>query len=96
VLWGTESHLRELFGDRITGLDVTQRTFTFRFPSAEQFVAFFRIFYGPTLKAFAALNDVARDSLESDLIELAERHDRLHGDAIALPATYAEAIAVKR
>ena len=33
------------------------RIFTYRFPSAEDFVAFFRSGYGPTVKAFAALDE---------------------------------------
>ena len=40
-------------------LETAERTFTFRFRSAEEFVDFFRIWYGPTLKAFAALEDDA-------------------------------------
>jgi SAM-dependent methyltransferase len=96
MLWGTEAHLRELFGEGIASLEVTERTFTFRFLSAEEFVTFFRLWYGPTLKAFAALNDVAGDALERDLIELVRRFDRLGSDAIAIPATYTEAVAVRR
>ncbi|MGI9110596.1 MAG: ATP-binding protein [Gaiellaceae bacterium] len=34
-----------------------------RFPSAEDLVAFFRRWYGPTLKAFAALEEGAREAL---------------------------------
>jgi ubiquinone/menaquinone biosynthesis C-methylase UbiE len=96
MLWGTEAHLRELFGDGISSLDVAERTFTFRFRSAEEFVDFFRTWYGPTLKAFAALDgQAARDALEADLVTLARRFDRLDsGDAIAIPATYTEAVAV--
>src|SRR3954453_8762258 len=96
MLWGTESHLRELLGAGIESLSVTERTFTFRFPSAQQFVTFFRTWYGPTVKAFGALENGARDALKSDLVELARRHDRLGADALAIPATYAEAIAVRR
>jgi ubiquinone/menaquinone biosynthesis C-methylase UbiE len=96
MLWGTEEHLRELFGDRIESLDVMERTFTWRFTSPEELVTFFRLWYGPTLKAFAALEDTKRDALELDLIELANRFDRLGGDAIAVPATYTEAVAVRR
>jgi SAM-dependent methyltransferase len=96
MLWGTEEHLRGLFGDGIDALDVTERTFTFRFRSAEHFVTFFRLWYGPTLKAFAALDDVAGDALEADLITLARRFDRLRADACAIPATYTEAIAIRR
>jgi ubiquinone/menaquinone biosynthesis C-methylase UbiE len=96
MLWGTESHLRELFGDGIASLEVEERTFTFRFESAEQFVDFFRTWYGPTLKAFAALEGSARDALEDDLVELARSYDRLAGDAVAIPANYIEAVATTR
>ena len=58
---------------------------------------FFRNWYGPTLKAFAALEGDARDALERDLVELARRSDRLGGgSAIAIPANYIEAVAVTR
>jgi SAM-dependent methyltransferase len=96
MLWGTEGHLRDLFGDGIGSLEVTERIFTFRFRSAEEFVAFFRRWYGPTLKAFAALEGDARDALESDLVALARRYDRLGTDAIAIPAAYTEAVAITR
>ena len=98
MLWGTESHLRGLLGDGIASLEIEERTFTFRFESAEDFVRFFRTWYGPTLKAFAALKGDARDALEQDLLDLARRSDRLGGGsgAIAIPATYIEAVAVTR
>jgi ubiquinone/menaquinone biosynthesis C-methylase UbiE len=97
MLWGTEPHLRELFGDGIASLEVTERAFRFRFRSAEEFVSFFRRWYGPTLKAFAALESEAYRALAGDLVALANRFDRLGGaDAIAIPATYTEAVAITR
>ena len=96
MLWGTEGHLRELFGDGIASLEVTEHTFNWRFPSAEEFVTFFRRWYGPTVKAFAALEGSARDGLEHDLVALARRHDRLDAGATAIPATYTEAVAITR
>lgn len=96
MLWGTEGHLRELFGEGIASLEVQERTFTFRFQSAEEFATFFRQWYGPTLKAFEALEGAARDALESDLVALARRCDRLGTDATAIPATYTEAVAIRR
>jgi ubiquinone/menaquinone biosynthesis C-methylase UbiE len=98
MLWGTEGHLRKLFADSIASLETEERTFTFRFESAEEFVDFFRTWYGPTLKAFAALEGNARAALEADLVALARRSDRLGGGsgAIAIPASYIEAVAVVR
>jgi SAM-dependent methyltransferase len=98
MLWGTEAHLRELFGYGISSLAAAERTFTFRFRSPHEFASFFRTYYGPTLKAFAALDDDGRDALERNLVALAERYDRLGpgADAVALPATYLETVACKR
>jgi SAM-dependent methyltransferase len=96
MLWGTEEYVRGLFGDGIDAIETRKRTFTFRFPSAEHFVTFFRLWYGPTLKAFAALEDDARDALETDLVDLVHRFDRLGGDPIAVPATYTETLATRR
>jgi ubiquinone/menaquinone biosynthesis C-methylase UbiE len=96
MLWGSEQHLRRLFGERICSLEVEERTFTFRFRSAEEFASFFRTWYGPTVKAFGALEGDARDALERDLVDLVRRHDRLGTGATAIPATYAEVVAVTR
>jgi SAM-dependent methyltransferase len=96
MLWGTKAHLRTLFGTDVTSLDVRERTFTFRFLSAEDFTTFFRLWYGPTVKAFAALEGEARDALERDMTDLAQTFDRLGNGAIALPAAYTETVAIRR
>jgi SAM-dependent methyltransferase len=97
LLWGTEEHLKNIFGDAICNLEVRERTFTWRFASAEEFVASFRRWYGPTHKAFAALDDEGQAALARDLVALAERSDRLEDDgATAIPATYIEAVALRR
>ena len=40
--------------------------------------------------------DATGDAPERDLVALAERYDRLGADAVAIPAAYTEAVAVKR
>jgi SAM-dependent methyltransferase len=97
LLWGSDDHLRRLFSDAVSSLEVRERVFTFRHPSPQAFVDFFRESYGPTERAFAALDGPAREELASDLLELARSHDRLRdGGSIAIPATYAEALATRR
>jgi SAM-dependent methyltransferase len=97
MLWGTETHLRTLFGGSIASLETSERTFTFRFAGAEDFVSFFRLWYGPTLKAFAALEADGREALAADLVDLVRRYDRLGGHgAVAIPSTYLEAVAITR
>ena len=91
--WGREERLRELFGDAIASIRSVEQVNTFRYRSAEEFVEFFRRWYGPTLTAFGALDEDGRQALAADLADLARRYDR-HGDGgpMAVPATYLETV----
>lgn len=93
VRWGEEAYQRRLFGDAVASMTVVPRTAIFRFPSAEENVAFFRTWYGPTLKAFEALDAARRNALSEDLAALARRFDRNHGKGpIAIAADYIETV----
>lgn len=97
MLWGTEQHLSGLFGPAIADARSVERTCTWRFTSAEEFVAFFRRWYGPTLKAFEAAGDDGRDALAADLADLARRRDRNDdGGSITIPASYLETVLTLR
>jgi len=95
ILWGTEPYLRELLGDAIDSLACTERTFTWRFRSAEAFVEHFRAFYGPTLKAFEAVGDAGRDALFADIVELVRRFAGTDTGPVAIPATWLETVAIR-
>jgi ubiquinone/menaquinone biosynthesis C-methylase UbiE len=93
LMWGTEAHLFELFGAAVAETRSTQQTQAFRFTSPEEFVAFFRRWYGPTVSAFGALDDLGQDALAGDLVALADDHDRsADGGSICIPATYLETV----
>jgi ubiquinone/menaquinone biosynthesis C-methylase UbiE len=93
VLWGTEEHLAEIFGDTVRWTAHRRLTYTWRFVSPEAFVDFFATYYGPTYKAFESLGDRAHE-LRSDLTELARKRNRLDPDegAIAIPSEYLESV----
>jgi len=95
ILWGTESYLRELFGDQIDTLACRERTFTFRFRSAEAYVDYFRTYYGPTVKAFETADTAGGDALFGDLVDLVRRHARTTSGPVSIPATYLETVAVR-
>jgi SAM-dependent methyltransferase len=95
ILWGSESYLRELFGDQIDTLACRVRTFTFRFRSAEAFVDYFRTYYGPTVKAFETAGTAGRDALSGDLVDLVRRYARTTSGPVSIPATYLETVAVR-
>ncbi|KPM51785.1 SAM-dependent methyltransferase [Frankia sp. CcI49] len=98
LLWGTREHLNDLFGGAIGKAESVEQTCTFRFTSAEDFVVFFRRWYGPTLKAFEALDEAGRDQLAAELVDLARRWDRYRGaeSAVALPSTYLQTVLTLR
>ncbi len=95
-LWGDEDHVRGLLRDGVTELHATRRTYTFRYESAQAFTDTFRELYGPTVAAFAALDDEGRAALDADMTALARRFDRLGGDGpVAIPAEYLEVVATR-
>jgi len=93
LLWGTARHIADIFGDAATDVRSVERTCTFRFTSPEEFVAYFRRWYGPTLQAFNALDAAGQAALGGDLAALARPFDS-HGDggSIAIRATYLETV----
>ena len=57
ALWGTRGRLVEMFGLAAISIEAEPRNFNFRYRSADHFLDVFRTYYGPMLKAFAALDD---------------------------------------
>ncbi|MBA2442786.1 MAG: methyltransferase domain-containing protein [Rubrobacter sp.] len=95
-LWGTEGRLRELFADEISSLTAAQRTYVFRYPSAEHFVNHFRTYYGPTVKAFESLDAAGQEALATDLEELLDGWNTSGDQTIIVPSDYLEVVATRR
>jgi SAM-dependent methyltransferase len=96
LLWGTEDHQRELFGDQLSQLRASRREYVFRFAAPDDFVEFFRVNYGPVHKAFAALDEAGRGQLHQDLVALVGEYDRARGASVAIASEYLETVAVRR
>lgn len=95
VLWGDESHLRELFSGLATIDGSVERMAVLRAPSAEEHVEFFRTNFGPMIRGFAALDAAGQEELRQALVALARQHDRnrgLHGPPVAMPSAYLETV----
>jgi SAM-dependent methyltransferase len=93
--WGSEPRLRELFGDRVCDLRVAGREFVFRFRSAEDFADYFRAHYGPTLKAFEALDEDQGKLLHADLVELVSRYNSATDGTAKIRSAYVEVLATR-
>jgi len=93
--WGSEPRLRELFGDRVRDLRINRREFVFRFPAQEDFADYFRAHYGPTLKAFEALDTDHGKLLHADLVELVSRFNVATDGTAKIPSAYVEVLATR-
>lgn len=96
MLWGSETYLRQLFGDGVSELAVTRRMFVFRQHSARAWIDYFRTYYGPTLKAFDALDAAGQERLITDLEALIARHNVADDETMVVPSEYLEVVAVRR
>jgi hypothetical protein len=96
ALWGTRERLAGLFEPHGTAISATSRHFIFRYRSPEHWLEVFRTYYGPVLKAFAALDPAAQAALQSDLIALVGRFNRAADGTMAVPSEYLEIVVTRR
>jgi len=95
ALWGTEPHIVQLFGPEAADIRCERRIFKFRYESAAHWIQIFRDFYGPTLKAFAALPSAGQQQLEADITELLNRLNIGGRRSLVVPGEYLETVIVK-
>jgi len=96
AVWGTRSWIESTFAPAAFALVAQPRHFNFRYRSPEHFVEIFRAYYGPTLKAFEALDDTNRNSLSCDIIDLIGRYNTSGDKTMVVPSEYLEVIVTKR
>jgi ubiquinone/menaquinone biosynthesis C-methylase UbiE len=92
ALWGTRARIAELFEPHAASITTAQRHFVFRYRSPAHWVEVFRAYYGPLLKAFAALEPASRPALERDLLALIERFNRARDGSLVVPSEYLEVV----
>jgi len=95
ALWGTRSRLDEMFG-KAGEIDAQPRMFVFRYRSPEHWLEVFKTFYGPMLKAFAALDAAKQDALRNDLLALVRQFNRATDGTVAVRSEYLEVVITKR
>jgi len=92
ALWGTRAALEEMFGAQSRSIKAEPRLFNFRYRSPEHFLDVFRMFYGPVLKAFAALDTTSQQNLRNDLHALIVRMNKSGDTTMVVPSEYLEVV----
>jgi ubiquinone/menaquinone biosynthesis C-methylase UbiE len=92
--WGTDARLEELFGGS-ADVAITRKHFTFRYRSAEDMFGTFITYYGPTHKAWGALEEDGRTSFKDQMLALMDGANR-SATALAVDSEYLEVVITKR
>jgi SAM-dependent methyltransferase len=97
LLWGDEDTVCRRFNGRVYDLQLTRRMIIFNFPfTPAEVVETFRRYYGPTLKAFAALDERGQYALRQDLEQLWAAHNLSSNGATEVESEYLEVIARRK
>jgi hypothetical protein len=95
ILWGSETEVKARLGKGVQSLTLTPRMITFEYPfSPAETVNLFRVWYGPTVRAFASLDDNGQRALQQDLETLWNEHNRATDGTTRVESEYLEVVAV--
>src|SRR3954469_19123319 len=84
--WGTRAGIAELLERHAASVKTAHKHFVFRYRSPEHWLAVFKTFYGPVLKAFAALPRDGQAALERDLLALIGRFNGSGDETMIAPS----------
>ena len=87
-LWGSEEHVRALFGDRLSALGMTRSEYVERAESPRAYCELFKQTFGPVVATYASLADDPdrTAALDRDFLDFATRSNRSVAEG---PAEYA-------
>ena len=76
--WGSEEHVRALFGDRVAALEMSRNQYLETAPSPRAYVDHFKTTFGPAVALYAALTDQPDRlaALDREFHEFAETSNR--------------------
>jgi ubiquinone/menaquinone biosynthesis C-methylase UbiE len=96
AMWGTRDRIVALFGSDSAEIVTNTRQFMFRYRSAEHMLEVFRSYYGPILKAFAALDADGQAALAADLVAQMHRFDKGGDRGLVVASDYLEVVITRR
>ncbi|NOT60840.1 MAG: SAM-dependent methyltransferase, partial [Acidobacteria bacterium] len=96
LLWGDVANVGERLNGHVTNAQFTRRMCTFKLPmTPEQTVDYFRQWYGPTLRAFAALDEIGQTMLHRNLTRLWTEHNQATDGTTLVESEYLEITATR-
>lgn len=95
-MWGVEENVRQRLGEGISKLETQLQTVTWSFPfSPAEVVEHFRLYYGPTQKAFGLLDDEKQAALRKDLEQLWSSNNQGTNGTTVVTGEYLQVMATR-
>jgi len=95
ILWGSEIEVNARLRNGVQSLTLTPRTIIFEYPcSPAETVDLFLRWYGPTVRAFASLDETRQRAFRYDLETLWSDHNRATDGMTRVESEYLEVLAV--
>ena len=96
ILWGDENTVRERLREGVSDLKLTRRPIVLAYPFDEAgVVEFFRRYFGPTQRAFEALDEEKQANLRHDLEQLWRENNRATDGTTSVESEYLEVVALR-
>lgn len=93
--WGRPEFIEEHFAADSASIDITMKTYTFRFPSPEFYLDFFRKHYGLTKRAFQVVGPEGEEALAADILGVIHDMNTATDGTMSVPSEYAEVLIEK-
>jgi ubiquinone/menaquinone biosynthesis C-methylase UbiE len=97
VLWGDEKTVHERLRDGTSDLQLKHYLAELKFPfSVAETIEFYKTYFGPTLKTFAALSEEAQEEYRDDMQELIALHNNATDGTVLIESEYLEVVATRK
>lgn len=96
VKWGDAATVRDRLREGTASMNCTKRMYLMQYPfPPAEVVEFFFTYYGPTLRALAALDAAGQTALRQDLVQLWTSHNQADDGSTRIDAEYLEVVAIR-
>jgi SAM-dependent methyltransferase len=96
LLWGDKATVRERFGSEVSEIKFEPRLISLTFPfGVKETIEYWRQFYGPTHKAFAALDETGQAALRADMEKLWAENNLADDGSTHIKAEYMQVTAAR-
>lgn len=93
--WGRPEWIEEHFRAIASSIDISMKSYTFRYPSPEFYLDFFRVHYGLTKRAYEVVGPEGEAALSQDILNVIRDMNSATDGTMTVQSEYAEVIIEK-